>query len=64
MKQGRLEIVGRGVGDLGESQWALGGDAWGKEGSERLRERERRAFARPREVFQGDRCGEEMLKGI
>lgn len=52
------------MADLGESQWALGGDAWGKEGSERLRERERRAFARPREVFQGDRCGEEMLKGI
>lgn len=64
MKQGRLRIVGRGVGDLGESQWTLGGDAWGKEGSERLRKRERHMFARPCKVFQGDHWGEEMLKGI
>ena len=49
--------------DLRESQWALGGDAWGKEGSERLQQRERRMFARPHKVSQGDHCGEEKLKG-
>lgn len=30
-KQGRLEILRKGMGSLGESQWALGGDACAKE---------------------------------